>query len=158
MAITVTSSAFADGEPIPRRHTGDGEDLSPPLAFDGVPDEVAALALICDDPDAPREDPWVHWVLYGLSGAVRALPEGLARSERLREPAGAEQGLNSWGQVGWRGPAPPRGHGRHRYFFTLYALTGVPELRPGLGKEDLLRAIEPHVVATAQLMGTYERA
>ncbi|MEX0701584.1 MAG: YbhB/YbcL family Raf kinase inhibitor-like protein, partial [Planctomycetales bacterium] len=131
MTIRLTSETFKQNQPIPARHTEDGEDVSPPLRWSGVPAEARQFALIMDDPDAPRPEPWVHWVIYGIPAEVAALPPGVPRSERLAEPAGALQGKNTSGESGYRGPAPPRGHGRHRYHFRLYALDEALELAPG---------------------------
>src|SRR5262245_10597856 len=116
MAFTLRSPAFEPGQPIPKKHTGDGEDVSPPLTWDGVPDGTQEIALLCDEPDAPSREPWVHWVLYKISPDVRELPEGLPPRERLESPAGALQGRNSWTTgrtTGYRGPNPPSG--THRY-------------------------------------------
>ncbi len=162
--FTLTSRAFQHGQPIPRKYTGEGEDVSPPLRWDGVPEGTKEFALICDDPDAPSPDapgpePWVHWVLYGISAEVRGLPEGLARVERPQEPPGALQGRNSWPEgenIGYRGPMPPPGK-PHRYFFRLYALSQPGPTQPGLTKKQLLQQIKDHILAEAVLMGTYQR-
>jgi Raf kinase inhibitor-like YbhB/YbcL family protein len=157
MSLTVRSTAFAAGKPIPRRHTGDGEDLSPVLSWSGVPATARELALIVDDPDAPTDEPWVHWVLYKLPAATAELAEGMPTAGRLNSPEGALQGKNSWNAVGYRGPAPPKGHGVHRYFFKLYAIDTPLNLREGLDKSGLLKAMEGHIVAQGELMGTYQR-
>jgi Raf kinase inhibitor-like YbhB/YbcL family protein len=156
MALTLTSPAFTHGHEIPARYTDDGEDLSPPLAWTGVPREAKSLALIVEDPDAP--DPahpkriWVHWVVYDIPPSSSSLAEG-ARDEDL--PEGACLAANDWGRQAWGGPAPPIG--RHRYFFRLYALDS--ELPPDLAKKaDVVRAMDGHVLAEAELMGTYQRA
>ena len=157
MSMTITSSAFAHGQAIPTRHTGDGADVSPPLAWSGVPKGAVELALICDDPDAPRPEPWVHWVLYKVSASTAALPEGLPGDEKLSNPAGAMQGVGTSGSVGYLGPSPPRGHGVHHYRFHLYALDKALPLGPRLTKEQLLAAMKGHIVAEAELVGTYRR-
>jgi len=156
---SVTSSAFEQGEPIPKKYTGDGEDVSPPLAWSGLPAGTKQLALVCDDPDAPRPEPWVHWVIYAIPPQTAGLSEGVPRTERLADPPGALQGKSSWptDNLGYRGPAPPPDHGPHRYFFKLYALDTALALKPGLSKDELLKAIEGHVLAEAQLTGTYDR-
>jgi Raf kinase inhibitor-like YbhB/YbcL family protein len=155
MGLSLTSTAFTEGGPIPVKYTCDGADLSPPLAWSGVPQGTAALALIADDPDAPAGT-WVHWVLYDLSAALRGLPENAAKVERLKELGGAVQGRTDFKRVGYGGPCPPPGP-PHRYYFKLYAL-GVPlGLKPGGTKQDLERAMGGHVLATGQLMGTYAR-
>lgn len=157
--FTLTSRAFQHGQPIPTKYTGDGEDLSPPLTWNGVPKGTKEFALICDDPDAPRAEPWVHWVIYGITSDVRGLPEGLAKVERPQEPIGALQGKNSWPEgenIGYRGPAPPPGKA-HRYYFRLYALDQAGPNTPGLTKDELLKHIQGHVLGEAVLMGTYQR-
>ena len=157
MGMTLRSDAFADGEAIPRRYTEDGEDLSPPLTWSGLPEGTRELALIIDDPDAPRAEPWVHWVLYKVPADVRTLTESISQAPTLNVPPGAMQGKNSWGTDGYRGPAPPRGHGTHHYHFRLYALDAPLAAAQGLDKAGLLRATEGHVLAEAELVGTYER-
>ncbi len=152
----IRSSAFAEGGEIPTRHTCEGEDLSPPLAWSGAPAGTRALALVVDDPDAP--DPaasrmtWVHWVLYDLPPSAGALAEGVARD---RLPPGTREGLNDWKRAGWGGPCPPVG--RHRYFFRLYALDApLGDLRtPTRTKLD--QAMRAHVLAQATTMGTYAK-
>src|SRR6188768_2952332 len=157
MSINLESPAFQNGQPIPRKHTGEGPDVSPELRWSGVPKEARELALVCEDPDAPRAEPWVHWVIYGLPAATNRLPEGIPVRPRLSAPP-ALQGRNDFeGHVGYGGPMPPKGHGRHRYFFRLYALDEPLHLPAGLDKSQLLAAIQPHVVEQAELMGTYER-
>ncbi len=160
MAIQLTSTAFGEGETIPVKHTGEGDDVSPPVAWSGVPEGTQELALICDDPDAPTPEPWVHWVIYKIPPETTCLPEGVATEPRLESPAGALQGKNSWpsGQtVGYRGPMPPPGHGVHRYFFRLYALKEKLALEPGQDKNALVDAMSGHVLAEGQLVGTFAR-
>jgi Raf kinase inhibitor-like YbhB/YbcL family protein len=157
MSFVIQSAAFGNGQPIPRRHTGDGEDLSPALSWQGVPPAAGALALVVDDPDAPSSEPWVHWVIYQISLALEGLPEGIPPVVRPPNPPGVLQGRNSWKTAGYRGPAPPRGHGVHRYFFKLHALDKALELPEGLDKTGLLKAIDPHIIDIAELMGTYQR-
>jgi len=156
MSIKLQSPAFDHAAAIPARHTCDGEDVSPPLQWSGLPATAKSLVLIVDDPDAP--DPaapqrtWVHWVLYNLPVDAQGLPDG-ASAQPL--PAGTREGLNDWERTGYGGPCPPIG--RHRYFHKLYALdTVLPDLdRPS--KPGLLAAMEGHVLAQAQLVGTYQR-
>jgi Raf kinase inhibitor-like YbhB/YbcL family protein len=157
MMMTVTSSAFPAGGQIPARYTEDGKDVSPPLVFEGVPSGTRELALVCDDPDAPSRDPWVHWVIYNISPQTGELPEGVSTTEKPPAPDGALQGRNSWKKVGYRGPAPPRGHGTHHYHFKVYALDAEVARRPGLDKAELLAAAKGHVLAEGELVGTYER-
>jgi len=159
MAIEVTSTAFAQGQPIPPKHSGEGADVSPPISWSGLPENAQELVLICDDPDAPTAEPWVHWVIYKIPAALTGLPEGIERKARLKEPAGVLQGKNSWPSqnVGYRGPMPPPGHGTHRYFFRLYALEAKLVVSPGMDKKGLLEEIKGHVLEEGQLMGTYRR-
>ena len=160
MTFELECPAFGHGAPIPKKFTSEGEDVSPPLLWRGVPEGTRELALICDDPDAPTPEPWVHWVLYGLSPDVTQLPEGLPDAVELRSPVAARQGLNSWpsGQVhGYRGPEPPRGHGVHHYHFRLYALDAPLGLKPGIDKKALLAAMSGHCLGEAEWIGTYER-
>ena len=155
--FALTSSAFKDGQPIPVKYTQDGENLSPPLVWSGQPDGTRDLALICDDPDAPRPEPWVHWVIYGIHPALACLAEGIAKGEHAEVNGGAIHGRNTSESLGYDGPKPPQGHGVHHYHFKLYALDEALNLRTGLTKEDLLQAMEGHVLARAELIGTYER-
>ena len=157
MSVTVRSEAFQDGHAVPRRHTDDGEDLSPPLTWSQLPPGTKELALVVDDPDAPRSEPWVHWLIYGIAADANGLPEGVPQKERVGAPAGAVQGKNSWGTIGYRGPAPPKGHGTHHYHFKLYALDAALALAPGLDKAQLLKAISGHVLGHGELVGTYAR-
>ena len=157
MALAIRSSAFAHNGPIPVRFTADGAEVSPPLECSGLPPEAQELALIVDDPDAPTSDPWVHWVLYKIPLGAASWPETVAKIESPPVPAGAVQGLNSWSGVGYGAPAPPRGHGVHHYRFRLFALDVSLEVEVGLRKSQLLAAMEGHVCATAELVGTYQR-
>lgn len=146
MQFVLSSPAFAQGQPIPREYTCDGADISPPLAWSGVPPDAKSLALIVDDPDAPSGT-WVHWVLFDIPPQSGGLPEHASTS--------GIHGSNSWQRLGYGGPCPPGG--THRYFFKLYALDSALSLPPGTGKTQLLSAMEGHVLAHAELMGTYRR-
>lgn len=157
MTITVKSGGFSANEPIPETFTEDGKDISPPLSLMDVPPEAKELALIMDDPDAPRDEPWVHWVLYKVSPEWKELPEGIDNTEMPTPPEGARQGRNSWDTIGYRGPAPPKGHGVHHYHFKVYALDEELSVEPGLDKTGLLSAMEGHILAQGELIGTYER-
>ncbi len=151
--LTVTSAAFEPGRPIPVKYTGLGDDLSPPLQWQGAPAATKSFALLCDDPDAPGGT-WVHWVIYNLPPGAPSLSENAPKSESL--PGGAAQGLNSFGKIGYGGPAPPAGKA-HRYFFKVYALDCLltPQGRPK--KEALLAAMRGHILSQGQLIGTYQR-
>ena len=153
MTILLNSSAFADGSPIPSKYTCDGNDVSPPLNWSGVPQGTKSLALICDDPDAPAGT-WVHWVLYDIPATTDELPAGVPATETLS--SGARQGLNDFRRVGYGGPCPPRGN-PHRYFFRLYALAARLDLKTRATKADVVRAMQGHLLAEAQLMGKYQR-
>ncbi len=151
MTIHIESSAFSEGEQIPRQYTCDGKDSSPPLSWSGVPEESKSLALICDDPDASRT--WVHWVLFDLPARTSGLPEAVpARGSVL---GGGTQGTNDFKKLGYGGPCPPSG--THRYMFKLYALDTQVKLSSSATKADLERAIKGHVLAEATLMGKYSR-
>jgi Raf kinase inhibitor-like YbhB/YbcL family protein len=152
----LTSTAFAAGGRIPVVHTGDGRDVSPPLAWQS-PSGTTQLALIVDDPDAPTPLPWVHWLLYKIPATMAGLPAGLGREAHPAQVPGSVQGHNSWGTLGYRGPAPPRGHGVHHYHIRLFALDVALDLPPGLEKAQLLHAVAGHVLAETELVGTYER-
>ena len=152
MAIQLTSTAFSEGEMIPRRHSCDGQDVSPPLAWTGVPEEAQSLALICDDPDAPVGT-WDHWVLFNIPADAAGLPEAVPADPVLE--SGAVNGKNSWGRLGYGGPCPPGG--THRYFFYLYALDAILALESGADKSQLRQALEGHILAEGQLMGRYTR-
>ena len=153
MKMKLSAATFEPGAEIPRKHTCEGEDLAPALTWSDVPEGTKSFALIVDDPDAP--DPkaprttWVHWVLSDLPALASGLPEG---AKPL--PTGTREGLNDWKQTGYRGPCPPVG--RHRYFFKLYALDTMLELARAT-KADVERAIKDHVLAKAELMGTYQK-
>ncbi len=159
MKLEVTSTAFGQDEGIPRKYTGEGEDLSPPLSWSGIPEQAREIAVLCDDPDAPTPEPWVHWLIYGIPAQTSGLPEGVPNEPRLNHPPGAVQGKNSWPSgvtIGYRGPMPPPG-GPHRYYFKVYALDAELGLEPGIEKQVLLRALEGHVLAEGELIGRYER-
>jgi Raf kinase inhibitor-like YbhB/YbcL family protein len=153
MSVQLMSTAFRDGESIPRQYTGDGKDISPPLQWTDTPAGTKSFAVIADDPDAPRGT-WVHWVLYNLPATINDLTEGVPTQEVLAN--GAKQGTNDFGKIGYGGPAPPKGKA-HRYFFKLYALDDSLNLQPGATKDQLLAAMKGHVLAEGQLMGTYAR-
>jgi len=157
MPLTLSSKAFPAGGTIVRRHTGDGEDLSPPLAWTGLPPGTRELAIIVDDPDAPSPQPWVHWILYKIPATESALAEGVHAKPAPSFPAVALQGKNSWGTVGYRGPAPPRGHGVHHYHFKIYALDSALNVAAGLDKPGLLRAMKGHILEETELIGIYDR-
>ena len=156
MEVAVSSPAFGSHGAIPSRFTCDGEDVSPPLSWSSIPPGAKSLVLIMEDPDAP--DPahplmtWVHWVLYNIPPTVNGLPEGVKAGDL---PNGTREGLNSWKRTSYGGPCPPVG--RHRYFEKLYALdTMLPVLRQAT-KAVLEKAMQGHIIAQGELVGTYER-
>ena len=157
MTLTILSSAFADGQPIPRRYSGEGEDVSPPLSFSDVPEATKELAMIVDDPDAPTAQPWVHWVIYKIPPDAAGLPQAIAPDAQLSRPAGALQGKNTSADIGYHGPNPPPGHGLHHYYFKLYALDTQLSLKSGADKQTLLAAMEGHILGRGKLVGTYQR-
>jgi len=152
MTIQVTSPAFSEGGSIPSKYTCDGPNISPPLKWASIPDGTKSIALIVDDPDAPRGD-WVHWVAYDMPSGVKELPERVPPERMLGN--GGRQGTNDFGKIGYGGPCPPSG--THRYFFKVYALDKLLGLAPGATKAQLLKAMDTHVLAQGQLMGRYAR-
>ena len=155
MAMTLNSPVFKQNGNIPSKYTCEGEDISPPLAWEGVPDGVKSLVLIIEDPDAP--DPkaprmiWVHWVVYNIPPDTDSLPENAGKT---RLPQGALLGLNDFKKTGYGGPCPPIG--RHRYFHKLYALDITLDLK-GATKSQIERAMHGHLLAEAELIGTYQK-
>ncbi len=147
MAITVTSTAFTEGGKIPRIYTCDDRNVSPPLAWTGVPTDTTSLALVMDDPDAPSGT-WVHWVLFNLPGTLSGLDQG--------KNGGGTEGTNDFRKLGYGGPCPPRGS-NHRYYIKLYALDTQLELKTGASKAQVESAMKGHILAQGQLMGRYGR-
>ena len=152
--MILKTNAFQQSEAVPEKYTCDGANVSPELMWEDAPKEAKSFALICDDPDAPVGT-FNHWVLYGLAADQTRLPENLAKKAEVSSPA-SRQGTNDFGQPGYGGPCPPRGS-KHRYFFKLYALDTDIQLSPGAKKRDLEAAMKGHVLATAEVMGTYQR-
>ena len=152
MALTLTSAAFADGNAMPRRYTCEGEDVSPPLAWSGAPETTRSFALIVEDPAAPTQI-WTHWVVYDIPASSRALPAG---QDGNTLPAGSLLGLNDWQRARYGGPCPPVG--RHRYIHRLFALDCRLENLRAPTRAQLLRAMQGHIIAAAQLIGTYQKS
>jgi Raf kinase inhibitor-like YbhB/YbcL family protein len=144
--LKVSSPAFEHHREIPERHTGDGEDVAPAIEWSGVPEGTRAFAVVVHDPDAPLVDGFTHWVAYKIPGDAAGLPEG---------GGDAVQGVNSMGDEGYMGPAPPPNHGSHHYYFWVYALDDDVDLEPGLDRRALLDRIEDYVIEQARLVGTY---
>lgn len=157
MTLTLRSTAFSNGGEIPSKYTCEGENIAPPLEWDGVPEHARSLVLIIDDPDAP--DPkaprmtWVHWVLYNIPPDTTGLEEGTTADDL---PPGAEEGLNDWNNIGYGGPCPPVG--RHRYFHKLYALDRILEDMSKPTRSKLEAAMKGHVIAETELVGTYAKS
>lgn len=150
MAMTLSSPAFAAGGRIPAKYTCEGDDISPPLAWTGVPKEARSLVLLCDDPDAPAGT-WHHWAIYDLASAADGLGEDYPTDA-------AHQAVNDFRRGGYGGPCPPPGHGTHHYHFRLLALSVARlEVKPGARCAAVAAAAAPHVVARAELVGTYSR-
>jgi Raf kinase inhibitor-like YbhB/YbcL family protein len=150
--MELKSSAFEHGGMIPSRFTCDGEDISPALEWESLPEGTKSLALICDDPDAPVGT-WVHWVYYNIPADSKGLPEKVETDENPQ--CGGSQGRSDFGSIGYGGPCPPGG--THRYFFKLYALDTILELEPGASKNELLKAMEGHILEQTEFMGKYSR-
>lgn len=145
--FTLRSDAFENGQPIPARHTCEGEDVSPSLSWSEPPEGTRSFALVVDDPDAPRGT-FTHWLAWGIGADAGGLGEG---------EAPPREGRNDFGESGYRGPCPPPGHGPHRYSFRLAALDSELELAAGAGKSEFERALDGHALAVAELVGAYER-
>ena len=157
MTILIESPAFPDGGTIPKLYTCDGKDISPPLRWSGVPEAARSLALICEDPDAPRGT-WTHWVIFDIPATVKSLGEGVAATERVTVAAGEEpalQGTNDFGKIGYGGPCPPGG--THHYLFRIYALDTRLGLGPKTTRLGLLGSIKGHILAEGKLTGLYSR-
>lgn len=145
--MQLTSPAFIDNQHIPDQYTCHGEDISPPLRIEDVPEKTVSLALIVDDPDAPKGD-WVHWVMWNIPAGTREIPEDGV-------PPGATEGSTDFGTIGYGGPCPPSGI--HRYHFKLYALDTMVSLDSTATKKDLLEAISGHSIDETLLIGLYGR-
>lgn len=148
--IDVKSTAFEPGGKIPKRHAGEGENVSPPLSWRNIPEGTREIALICEDPDAPQPEPWVHWVVHSIPPDTGSLPEGAAN--------GGVEGTNSLGNKGYSGPMPPLGHGTHHYHYRVYALDKETGLGVDATKQDLLKTIDGHIIDLGEVVGTYERS
>lgn len=153
--LSFSSPAFPAGSAVPTRYTCDGENVSPPLTVGGVPDEAASLAVVVDDPDAPSETPFVHWVLWNVASARTSIPAAVSRGETALD--GARQGANDAGSVGYTGPCPPADDGAHTYRFTCLALEGTLDVEAGATKATVLEAARDAVVAGARFTGEFDR-
>jgi len=153
MTFVISSPSFSNGGKIPTKFTCDGTDVSPELIWTAEPPGTQSFTLIADDPDAPVGT-WTHWVFFNLPAHTTALPEGVTKVDEV--PSGGRQGRNDFRKIGYGGPCPPPGK-PHRYFFKLYALDKMLDLKPGARKEDVEHAMQGHILAKAELMGTYQR-
>ena len=155
-AFSISSGAWENGGSIPTRFTCDGENVSPPLSISNPPERTRSLALVMDDPDAP-DPPFVHWLLWDLSADTEAIPENVSTAETVESLAGAVQGANGTGELGYVGPCPPEDDPRHTYLFTLFALEEPLGLDPGAGYDEVLSALFPRAIARTRLVGQYDR-
>lgn len=153
MDIKISSPAFQDGEMIPKLYSCEDKNISPPVNWDNVPTGTMSIAIIMDDPDAPVGT-WVHWVIYNISPDTLKLEQAVPAEKVL--PNGAYQGRNDWGRIGYGGPCPPGG--THRYFFKIFALDTEPDLKPGMNKKELLKAIDGHIISEGKIIGKYKRS
>jgi Raf kinase inhibitor-like YbhB/YbcL family protein len=150
--LLVSTKSFPEDGPIPARYAGEGA-APPELRWSGVPREAQELVVLCEDPDAPMPKPCVHWVLYGIAPLSSSLPEGFSPEAT---PGAVKSGKNSTGRVGFMGPKPPRGHGVHHYHFQVFALDSTLTLGAGADRDALVAAMKGHVIATGEVVGTYE--
>ena len=153
--IVVTSPAQEASGRLPDRHSAYFDNISPPLRWTNVPD-VKAWAVIVEDPDAPQEHPFVHWMIWNIHGELDALPEGLPNAAFLATPQGGIQGRNGMGGYGWFGPRPPAGHGEHHYYFQVFALDDLIPMSPDTPLPELLNALKGHTLAKGEMLATYE--
>jgi Raf kinase inhibitor-like YbhB/YbcL family protein len=149
-AMRLTSAAFADGQDIPDKYTCHGQDISPPLQWSDAPAQSKSIAVTCEDPDAPSGT-FTHWVIFDVPATATKLSGNVSKTATL--PDGSKQGKNSFGNVGYNGPCPPSGK-MHHYIFKVYALDTAVTLDPGVAKEDLVNAMNDHILAQGQLTGT----
>ena len=149
--MPMKSSSFIDGTAIPRKYSREGENISPSLTWSDVPGESKELVLICEDPDVPSDEAYVHWIVYGISPQISSLAEG------VKPITGAKKGINSDGTLDYTGPMPPEAHGQHNYYFQLFAVNSELRVKEEPSRNDLLQAMAGRVIASWKLVGTYER-
>ena len=154
--FTLSSPNFRNNQPMPAKHSCEGDDASPSLKWEGAPAGTKSFALIVDDPDAPGGS-WVHWVIYGIAASTTELPENVAKTDTVAALGGVKQGRTDFDRAGYGGPCPPRGHGVHHYHFRLYALDTDLNLAPRVTRKQLESAMKGHILAQAELIGTYQR-
>lgn len=155
--LSISAAAFDDAGTIPARYTCDGENVSPELAVEGVPDGAGSLALVVDDPDAPGSDPFVHWLLWNVPPGTETIPRGVPQGETVDALDGARQGTNGSGSVGYFGPCPPTDDGAHTYRFTLSALDGMLDVSAAAKRDALAEAMADRMLARARITGEYDR-
>lgn len=151
--MKIISNAFENGKEIPKKFTCEGENISPELRWENVPPKTKSLVLICEDPDAPIAEPWIHWIVFNIPPTITSFKEG----QTTKSIPGAQCGKGNGNTKKYEGPCPPHGHGVHRYFFRLYALDKILDLEEGVIKKDLLNAMNGHIIAQADLIGKFER-
>jgi Raf kinase inhibitor-like YbhB/YbcL family protein len=156
MSLDINSTVFESGGTIPEKYSCDGENISPPIEWRGVPSEAESLVLVCDDPDAGSVDPFTHWVLYNIPANAVRLPESFNDQMESLHWDGT-QGRNSFGNTRYDGPCPPTGE-NHRYFFRMYALDEDLDLPPGMNRDQILHRIEDHVIEHAEMEGRFSRS
>ncbi|MBD3231758.1 YbhB/YbcL family Raf kinase inhibitor-like protein [Candidatus Dependentiae bacterium] len=154
--ITITSDAFEDGEMIPKKYTCEGKNISPQLSWNNIPEKTRSLVITCLDPDAPTENPFVHWIIYNIPVTRKTLPENIPNNREILLEKGIKQGTNDFNQIGYKGPCPPVGK-IHRYVFTIYALNNPIELDAGERIAALFKAMSNHVLAQGQIEGRFSR-
>ena len=154
--FTLSSPSFRNNQPMPAKHSCEGEDASPALKWEDAPAGTKSFALIVDDPDAPGGS-WVHWVMYGIAAITKELPENVAKTDTVAALGSVKQGRTDFDRAGYGGPCPPRGHGVHHYHFRLYALDTDLNLAPRVTRKQLESAMKGHILAQAELVGTYQR-
>lgn len=157
LQMSVFSESFKEGERIPRRYAGEGENISPSISWTMIPASTRELVLICQDPDASTVNPYVHWICYRISPAINTIPENVTKSHNVTYPISLAQARNSQGAWGYTGPMPPAGNGPHRYHFQIFALDRSLRLGEEPRIADFVRAMSGHVIALGELVGTYER-
>ena len=162
-ALILKSNAFKNNQKIPIKYTCEGKNISPQLSWSDIPEGTKSFAIVCDDPDAPTKEPFVHWIIFNINGDVKDLPENIISKKFFTKKNPkislrfAKQGTNSFGEIGFGGPCPPKGHGVHRYFFKIYALNKVLRLKAGATKDKLIKAMEGHILAETKLIGKFKR-
>lgn len=155
--LRLSSPSILEGDPIPSRHSAEGGNVSPELSWSGLPEDTASIAVTCEDPRGPSGEPFTLWILFNVPPEFEGIPEGLSKVPDPPEVPGAEQGINDCGTFGYDGPAPPVGHPAHRYKFRVYALDAILNLSPQATRSHFREAIQGHVLAQGEIIGTFSR-